>query len=200
MLAIQRLSSTESDFWSRLEVLVDWDEISEASVVDAVQDIVRQVRARGDGALLEYTRRFDRLDKSAGADLEISPDRLRQALAAIPGDQRQALETSAERLRAYAEHQKLAPWSFTEADGTLLGQQVTPLDSAGLYVPGGKAAYPSSVLMNAIPAKAAGVPLLVMVVPTPAGEVNELVLAAASCALKIPSPGPISAEIAPMLA
>jgi histidinol dehydrogenase len=176
------LSSTESDFWSRLEVLVDWDEISEASVVDAVQDIIRQVRARGDGALLEYTRRFDRLDKPAGADLEISPDRLREALEAIPGDQRQALETSAERLRAYAEHQKLAPWSFTEADGTLLGQQVTPLDSAGLYVPGGKAAYPSSVLMNAIPAKVAGVPLLVMVVPTPAGEVNELVLAAARVA------------------
>jgi histidinol dehydrogenase len=176
------LSSTESDFWSRLEVLVDWDEISEASVVDAVQDIIRQVRARGDGALLEYTRRFDRLDKPAGTDLEISPDRLREALEAIPGDQRQALETSAERLRAYAEHQKLAPWSFTEADGTLLGQQVTPLDSAGLYVPGGKAAYPSSVLMNAIPAKVAGVPLLVMVVPTPAGEVNELVLAAARVA------------------
>jgi histidinol dehydrogenase len=131
---------------------------------------------------LEYTRRFDRIPAGTIAELAIPVTRLQQALTAISREQREALETAARRLRAYAEHQKIAAWSFVEADGTVLGQQVTPLDSVGLYVPGGKAAYPSSVLMNAIPAKVAGVELLVMVVPTPAGEINDLVLAAAAVA------------------
>jgi histidinol dehydrogenase len=161
---------------------VSWDELSEPAVLENVRDIISQVRHRGDVALLEYTRRFDRIPEGTIAELAIPVTRLQQALSAISREQREALETAARRLRAYAEHQKIAAWSFVEADGTVLGQQVTPLDSVGLYVPGGKAAYPSSVLMNAIPAKVAGVELLVMVVPTPAGEINDLVLAAAAVA------------------
>ena len=182
MCAIRRLSTADEDFWSRLERLVAWDEIADASVVETVQEIIRQVRARGDGAVLAYTRRFDGADRNAVAELAIPSARLHQALAAIPADQREALQISAARLRSYAERQQLNSWRFTDADGALLGQQVTPLDSVGLYVPGGKAAYPSSVLMNAIPAKVAGVPLLVMVAPAPAGEISELVLAAAAVA------------------
>ena len=182
MVEIKRLDTTTPDFWERLKTLVEWDSAAAATVTQTVQDIIEQVRQRGDAALLEYTRRFDRVEATAMAELEIPAARLRQALAAISQEQRQALELATARLRAYAEHQKLSDWSFTEADGTRLGQQVTPLDSVGLYVPGGKAAYPSSVLMNAIPAKVAGVGLLIMVVPTPAGAVNELVLAAAAVA------------------
>jgi histidinol dehydrogenase len=182
MVDIKRLNSADADFWQRLETLVAWDSSAEAAVTHTVQEIIAQVRQRGDVALLEYTRRFDRVEAATVAELEIPRARLQQALAAVPEAQRRALETAAVRLRAYAEHQLLNDWSFTEADGTWLGQQVTPLDSVGLYVPGGKAVYPSSVLMNAIPAKVAGVGLLIMVVPTPAGESNELVLAAAAVA------------------
>jgi len=182
MVEIKRLNSTAPDFWEHLQTLVEWDSAAAATVTQTVQEIIEQVRQRDDAALLEYTRRFDRVEATAMAELEIPAARLRQALAAISAEQRQALELATARLRVYAEHQKLNDWSFTEADGTRLGQQVTPLDSVGLYVPGGKAAYPSSVLMNAIPAKVAGVGLLIMVVPTPAGEVNELVLAAAAVA------------------
>ncbi|TCO80155.1 histidinol dehydrogenase [Plasticicumulans lactativorans] len=179
---IARLSSRDPDFWPRLERLTAWEGVSEHAVADTVREIVHAVRTRGDAALLDYTARFDRSGVTRAADLEIPPARLEQALAAIAPAEREALQLAAARIRSYAEHQKLDSWRYTEADGTVLGQQVTPLDRVGLYVPGGKAAYPSSVLMNAIPAKVAGVPELVMVVPTPGGEVNELVLAAAAIA------------------
>jgi histidinol dehydrogenase len=144
-----------------------------------VNQIIQAIRSEGDTALVEFTNRFDRWQPNQPSDLEIPLDRLQQAWNTIPAEQREALELSANRIRAYADHQIMDAWSFTEPDGTLLGQQVTPLDRVGLYVPGGKAAYPSSVLMNAIPAKVAGVAELIMVVPTPDGELNELVLAAA---------------------
>ena len=159
-----------------------WEGVSDDKVNTIVREILAAVRERGDAAVLEYTNRFDRMNVSSMAELEIAPERLQQALKTIPAEQREALELSAARVRGYHEHQKQDSWSYTEADGTLLGQQVTPLERAGLYVPGGKAAYPSSVLMNAIPAKVAGVRELIMVVPTPDGEVNDLVLAAAAVA------------------
>jgi histidinol dehydrogenase len=182
MLKLKRLSTTEADFWGRLEALTAWEAVSDATVMDTVRAIITEVRNRGDVALLEYTRRFDQIEAKTVAELEIPMTRLQQALATIPTEQRCALEASVIRLRAYAERQKIMPWSYTEIDGTVLGQQVTPLDCVGLYVPGGKAAYPSSVLMNAIPAKIAGVSRLIMVVPAPGGELNELVLAAAAVA------------------
>ena len=179
---IQRLNTTQFDFWSRLAELTAWESVADGSVSATVRDILDQVRTRGDDALLEYTRRFDRSKAVKIADLELSAARLHRALDSIPAEQRQALETAAARIRAYAERQTLESWRFTEADGTVLGQQVTPLDRVGLYVPGGKAAYPSSVLMNAIPAKVAGVAEIVMVVPAPDGALNDLVLAAAAIA------------------
>lgn len=182
MCLITRLTTLEEDFWPRLRTLVTREEDAEAKVLTTVQDILHQVRRRGDAALLDYTRRFDRVHATAVAELELPKQRVQQALTAVSQAQRDALEQAAARIRAYAERQKLADWRYTEPDGTVLGQQVTPLDSVGLYVPGGKAAYPSSVLMNAIPAKVAGVANLIMVVPTPGGEVNELVLAAAAVA------------------
>ena len=182
MPTIQRLNSTHPDFWPRLEALTAWEGVADEAVTATVREILAQVRGRGDDALLAYTHRFDRLEVGHAADLEISIERLRQALTAIPAEQRGALETAAARIRAYAERQKQESWTFTEADGTVLGQRVTPLDRVGLYVPGGKAAYPSSVLMNAIPAKVAGVPEVVMVAPAPGGESNEMVLAAAAVA------------------
>jgi histidinol dehydrogenase len=179
MAEITRLSTVEADFDRRLDALLAWESVSDAQVRDTVDGIIRAVRRDGDAALLEYTSEFDRWEPRTAADLEIPAARLARAWDVIPAAQREALELAARRIRDYAEHQKLADWSFREADGTLLGQKVTPLDRVGLYVPGGKAAYPSSVLMNAIPAKVAGVPELIMVVPTPAGALNELVLAAA---------------------
>ncbi|MCW8827551.1 MAG: histidinol dehydrogenase [Gammaproteobacteria bacterium] len=180
MVDITRLDSTSNDFWNTLEKSLAWEGVSDDKVNTIVREILAGVRERGDAALLEYTNRLDRMNASSMEELEIPQVRLHQALEAIPQEQREALEHSAERVRIYHEKQKQESWSYTEADGTLLGQQVTPLDRAGLYVPGGKAAYPSSVLMNAIPAKVAGVKELIMVVPTPDGEVNELVLAAAA--------------------
>ncbi|RUQ38000.1 MAG: histidinol dehydrogenase [Candidatus Competibacteraceae bacterium] len=182
MSNLQRLNTTHPDFWPRLEALTAWEGVADDAVTATVRDILAQVRQRGDDALLEYTRRFDRRDIEHAAALEITPARLQQALATLPTAQRTALETAAARIRAYAERQKQESWTFTEADGTVLGQQVTPLDRVGVYVPGGKAAYPSSVLMNAIPAKVAGVPDVIMVAPTPGGDLNELVLAAAAVA------------------
>ena len=181
-IAVKRLDSSDSDFYAQLDSLLAWEESTDSQVEQSVRDIIAAVRTRGDEALLDYTQRFDRLQSGSVAELEIHKDSLQQALNGISGDQREALERAANRVRAYAQHQKMESWSYTEADGTLLGQQVTPLDRAGLYVPGGKAAYPSSVLMNAIPAKVAGVSELVMVVPTPGGVRNELVLAAAAVA------------------
>jgi len=137
MLKLQRLSTTDNDFWSQLDHLLAWQTVSDET--QTVRDILQNVRRNGDAALLEYTRQFDR--------------RLQQALSDLDKTQRQALEVAAERIRAYHQHQKQDSWQYTEADGTLLGQQVMPLDKVGLYVPGGKAAYPSSVLMNALPGR-----------------------------------------------
>ena len=182
MLNMTELNTTASDFWTKLDAMLAWDSVSDDAVFNTVNGILKDVRKRGDDAVVEYTNRFDRMSVSGMAELEIPLARLQTALTAIPAAQRAALEEAAQRIRAYAEHQKMDSWSYTEADGTLLGQQVTALDRVGLYVPGGKAAYPSSVLMNAVPAKVAGVPELIMVVPTPDGELNELVLAAAAIA------------------
>lgn len=175
---IQRLSTFEADFQTRLQALLEWESVSDDQVFATVQGILRDVRARGDDAVLEYTARFDRFPVQTMSELEVGAVRIDEALARIPAAQREALEQAAERIRRYAERQKLESWQYREADGTLLGQQVTPLDRVGLYVPGGKAAYPSSVLMNAIPAKVAGVAELIVVVPAPQGELNDLVLAA----------------------
>jgi len=179
-MEITRLNSSDSEFWPQLDRLLAWESVSDDAVNLVVREVIDDIRIKGDRALVEYTNRFDRMSAANMQDLEIPGNRLQQALDGLPEEQRQALQTAADRVRRYHEHQKQDSWSYTEDDGTLLGQQVTPLDRVGLYVPGGKAAYPSSVLMNAIPAKVAGVPELIMVVPTPGGEVNELVLAAAA--------------------
>ena len=179
MSEITRLSAKDPGFDAALEALLAWESVSDQTVNRTVEEIIATVRAQGDRALLDYTRRFDGWRASDASALEIPLSRLEQAWNGLPAAQREALAVAAERIRAYAGRQKLESWQYREEDGTLLGQQVTPLDRVGLYVPGGKAAYPSSVLMNAIPAKVAGVPELVMVVPTPGGELNELVFAAA---------------------
>lgn len=182
MIKVTRLNRQQADFWQQLEQQLAWDSASDAQVVNTVNGIIADIRQRGDAAVVEYTNKFDRLNASSMAELEIPASRLQQSLQNISAEQRAALEKAAERVRAYAEHQKMDSWSYTEDDGTFLGQQVTPMDRAGLYVPGGKAAYPSSVIMNAVPAKVAGVPELIMVVPTPDGEINDLVFAAAAIA------------------
>lgn len=179
---ITELNANQSDFAQRLDALLAWESVSDHRVLNAVTDIVNDVRKRGDAALLEYTQKFDRVNVQSAAELVVPQSRLQQALENIPADQRQALETAAQRVRVYHQHQKQDSWQFTEADGTVLGQKITPLDRVGIYVPGGKASYPSSVLMNAIPAKVAGVKDVIMVVPTPGGEVNEMVFAAAAIA------------------
>ncbi len=179
MMKIKELSTTSSTFWQDLDALIAWESVSDDSVFGVVSGIIQQIRKRGDAALIEYTNKFDRMDIQNASELEITRSRLKQSYDTIDEATRQLLHQSAERIQAYHEHQKQESWSYIEADGTLLGQQVTPVDRAGLYVPGGKAAYPSSVLMNAIPAKVAGVEELIMVVPTPDAELNDLVLAAA---------------------
>jgi histidinol dehydrogenase len=173
------ISSSEGGFWSTLEKLLAWESVSDDAVVNTVKDILQKVRTQGDVALVEFTNRFDRREVSSAAELEIPHHRLRQAYEELPLAGQQALTTAAARIRSYHEKQMQSSWHYVETDGTMLGQQVTPLDSVGLYVPGGKAAYPSSVLMNAIPAKVAGVERLIMVVPTPDNVINEWVLAAA---------------------
>jgi histidinol dehydrogenase len=182
MTDIKRLDSRDPGFREALEKLLTREAEADRRVETAVQEIIAAVRERGDDAVLEYTGRFDNWNPGSAAELEVPIARCEQALASIDADLRAALERSAERIRSYAVHQKLESWSYTEDDGTLLGQQVTAMDRAGLYVPGGKAAYPSSVLMNAIPARVAGVSELIMVAPTPAGELNDIVLAAAAVA------------------
>ncbi len=181
-IEIRRLDSKQADFDTQLDKLLAWESVSNAEVNTIVDDILKQVKKEGDKALVEYTNRFDRLSVSSMAELEFSQQDLQQALENLPEDQRHALTVAAQRVRDYHERQKGESWQYREADGTLLGQKVTPMDKAGLYVPGGKASYPSSVLMNAIPAHVAGVGELIMVVPTPDGEVNQLVLAAAALA------------------
>ncbi|HBO5806448.1 histidinol dehydrogenase [Pseudomonas aeruginosa] len=180
--AIRRLNAADPDFGRHLDHLLSWEGVSDDSVNQRVLDIIAAVRSRGDAAVVEFTQRFDGLQAASMADLILPRERLELALTRITVAQREALEVAAERVRSYHEKQKQGSWRYTEADGTVLGQQVTPLDRAGLYVPGGKASYPSSVLMNAIPAKVAGVSEVVMVVPTPRGEINEIVLAAACIA------------------
>lgn len=177
---IRRFSSTQANFDAELKQLLAFETAQDDEIDQVVANILRDVKKRGDAAVLEYTQRFDRLNAATIAELELSQAELKAALDSLPADQRRALEQAAERVRAYHEKQLMSSWSYTEDDGTLLGQQVTSLDRVGLYVPGGKAAYPSSVLMNAIPAKVAGVEELIMMVPTPGGEKNALVLAAAA--------------------
>ncbi|MFO7705263.1 MAG: histidinol dehydrogenase [Halopseudomonas sp.] len=181
-LKITRLDANQADFKQHLDALLAWEGVSDNSVNARVEEIIAAVRARGDAALVEYTARFDGFQVNSMADLILDRARLELALERITSEQRTALEVASERVRAYHEHQSQPSWRYTEADGTVLGQQITPLDRAGLYVPGGKASYPSSVIMNAVPAKVAGVREVVMVVPTPRGEINELVLAAACLA------------------
>jgi histidinol dehydrogenase len=180
--AIARLDAAATDFRARLADLLAFNDATDSAVSGAVSEILAAVKARGDAAVIEYTTRFDRLEAADMAALEISQEELRAALGKLPLRLEQALRSAAERVRVYHEKQRMASWTYTEEDGTVLGQQVTALDRVGLYVPGGKAAYPSSVLMNAIPAKVAGVKELIMVVPTPDGVKNDLVLAAAAVA------------------
>ncbi len=178
-LKITRLDNTSSDFDSQLKSLLAWDESDNLEVHQRVLDIIANVRKNGDKAVIEYSNQFDQTQFKKAADFELSIDTLKQAWDSLSAEKAGALQTAANRVRAYAEEQKMQSWQYTEADGTVLGQKITALDKAGLYVPGGKASYPSSVLMNAIPAKVAGVGELIMVVPTPQGETNQLVLAAA---------------------
>ncbi len=178
----RRLDSQQEGFQQELGRLLAWESVSDDRVFATVNEILQAIRREGDSALLEYSRRFDELEVASASELEMSADRLQQACERIDPGELEALRKAADRIRSYAEHQKLESWQYTEADGTLLGQQVSALDRVGLYVPGGKAAYPSSVLMNAIPAVVAGVRELVMVVPTPRGVINEMVLAAAQIA------------------
>ncbi len=182
MLSIKRLSSASENFAATLRQLLAFDASQDESIERATADILRQVQEQGDAALLAYTQRFDQVQADSIAALEIPRSEWVEALENLPDDQREALEAAALRVRAYHERQRTQDWSFTEADGTVLGQKITPLDRVGLYVPGGKAAYPSSVLMNAIPAKVAGVSEVVMVTPTPNGVRNPIVLAAAAIA------------------
>lgn len=180
MQTIKRLNANDTSFEAALNSLVAWDDQLDANVHSVVKEILNDIKSNGDKALLSYTKKFDGVDVLSVTELEISKEKLLEALNTLPADQRSALETSATRVREYHNKQLQPSWDFTELDGTKLGQRVLPIDRAGLYVPGGKAAYPSSVLMNAIPAKVAGVEEVIMVVPTPKGEVNQLVLAAAA--------------------
>jgi histidinol dehydrogenase len=177
-----RLSTATATFDAEFKARLHWSADTDAAIEQRVADILADVQQRGDAAVLEYTARFDGLDVSSMGQLELTQAELKAAFDAIPAAQRNALEAAARRVRSYHEAQKKAngeSWSYRDEDGTLLGQKVTPLDRVGIYVPGGKAAYPSSVLMNAIPAHVAGVGEIIMVVPTPKGEKNALVLAAA---------------------
>ncbi len=176
---IRRFSTKDKNFDIQLKELLAFETAQDDDIDKVVANILRDVKSRGDAAVLEYTNRFDKTNVKDMSNLELEPGELKSALANLPHEQSEALRQAAERVRKYHEKQLMQSWSYTEEDGTLLGQQVTSLDRVGLYVPGGKAAYPSSVLMNAIPAKVAGVNELIMVVPTPNGEKNQLVLAAA---------------------
>jgi histidinol dehydrogenase len=182
MALIKRLDSSSENFAQTLRTLLALDASQDEAIERISADILSDVRQRGDTALLEYTRRFDHVQAQSVAELEIPKSEWQAALNTVPAEQRTALETAAERIHTYHEHQRAQTWTYTERDGTLLGQKVTALDSVGLYVPGGKAAYPSSVLMNTIPAKVAGVAEVTMVTPTPNGLRNPLVLAAAAVA------------------
>ena len=179
-MEIRRLSTNDSSFDADLKALLAFETAQDDSVDVVVAAILKEVKMRGDAAVLEYTNKFDKTNASSIKSLEVNQAELRAALDGLQANSRAALEAAAGRVRQYHQKQVMQSWSYTEPDGTMLGQQITALDRVGLYVPGGKAAYPSSVLMNAIPAKVAGVGELIMVVPTPNGERNPLVLAAAA--------------------
>ena len=179
---IKRLNTSCADFSSQLSTLTDWPESADTDVEDVVEAIVRDISSRGDAALLEYTARFDNLQSDTVAELEVPELHLEQALNAIDSVQRNALERAAARIRSYHQKQKQESWQYRDAGGNLLGQKVTAIQRVGIYVPGGKASYPSSVLMSALPAKVAGVSEIIMVVPAPNGELSDLVLAAAKIA------------------
>jgi histidinol dehydrogenase len=178
-ISLTRLDSAAADFNQQLASRLSWDAAEDLEIHRRVLEIISDIRQRGDQALVEYTNRYDHGQFDQAATLELEHAVLKQAWLNLPDAQAKALQAAADRIKAYAEHQKLQSWQYTEADGSILGQKVTALDKVGLYVPGGKAAYPSSVLMNAIPAKVAGVGELIMVSPSPGGETNSLVLAAA---------------------
>ena len=181
-LKVNRLDTQQANFEAKLNHLLGWKSVSDQRVQKTVADIIERVRVQGDTALLQLTNQLDRTPFKTAAELEIPQQKLEQALADITDGEREALQTAADRIRSYHQHQKQDSWSYVEADGTLLGQQITAMDRVGIYVPGGKASYPSSVLMNAIPAKVAGVKEIIMTVPLPNGKVNPLVLAAAAIA------------------
>jgi len=178
-LNITKLDASSANFKQQLKQLLAFNESNDRDIHQRVLDIIADVRKSGDKAIIDYTNRFDHRNVTQASELELSQHVLKAAWENLPVDQSQALQVAEDRIRSYAEHQKIQSWQYTESDGTVLGQKVTPLDRVGLYVPGGKASYPSSVLMNAIPAKVAGVGELIMVVPTPYNETNDLVLAAA---------------------
>ena len=178
-LTIREFSSSSDDFRSELDSLLAWDSVSDARVQKTVADIVEQVRLKGDDAVIEFTNRFDRRHVASSSELEISREELALAKGRVSPELVASLEAAAKRVYDYHERQKQPSWQYQEESGTVLGQKVTPLDRVGVYVPGGKAAYPSSVLMNVMPAKVAGVGEIIMVVPTPDGVVNDIVLAAA---------------------
>ncbi len=182
MFDIQQLSTGDKEFRQKLDKLLAWESVSDDGVQNTVKNIILDVQTRGDEALLSYTQQFDRLNIGSVESCEIDQETLQDALNTINKEQSDALNVAAERVRRYAEHQKINSWQFTEDDGTVLGQQVQAMDRVGIYVPGGKAAYPSSVIMNAVPARVAGVSEIIMVVPTPDGIRNDMVLAAAAVA------------------
>ncbi|HTR00154.1 MAG TPA: histidinol dehydrogenase [Candidatus Acidoferrum sp.] len=179
---VKLLDASAADFARDLRVALAWESLSSPDVEKRVQDILRDVKQRGDAAVVHWTRTFDRLEIESAAQLRVSPERLKASLDTIPADQRTALQTAADRIRRYHEKQLQVSWRYTDDEGSVYGQQITPLDRVGMYVPGGKASYPSTVLMDAIPAKVAGVKEIVAVLPTPGGVVNELVLAALALA------------------
>ncbi|MET0441520.1 MAG: histidinol dehydrogenase, partial [Casimicrobiaceae bacterium] len=181
-LDLRLLSTADLSFASSLDALIAFESAQDPAIDAAVAAIIADVRARGDEAVLEYTRRFDRLDAASVQALEVSPADLAAACDALPGAERDALAQAAARVRRYHERQRGGGFSVTDEDGSELGQRITPLDRVGIYVPGGKAAYPSSVLMNALPAQVAGVREIFMAVPTPGGVRNPLVFAAAHIA------------------
>ena len=181
-MLMRQLDSQQTGFDQMLDELTAWEDELDLAVNDTVRRVLGDISSRGDAALLEYTAQFDQLEVASAADLEVDQQRLRQALESITAEHRDALEQAAERIREYHQHQLQESWQYRDAAGNLLGQQISPLQCAGIYVPGGKASYPSSVLMNAIPAQVAGVEQIIMAVPSPRGELNDLVLAAAAIA------------------
>jgi len=176
---INKFSTLDNDFDSQLNSLIAWDSSINEEINDSVNKIIDDVKQNGDVSVLEYTKKFDSLEAESVSELIISRDRLKQSFDNLGQEQKNALSIAADRIKSYHQNQVQESWSYKEDDGSVLGLKITPLERAGLYVPGGKAAYPSSVLMNSIPAKVAGVEELIMVVPTPKGVLNELVLAAA---------------------